>query len=55
MTTNEKIGVAVGAVAIATGLQKVYAVKKWTVPTPVWLGVTGVLTLAGWKLWKAVK
>jgi hypothetical protein len=48
MTTSEKVGVAAGAVAVAAGLQRVYEVKRWTVPTPVWLGVTAGLTWLGW-------
>lgn len=54
MTGKEIAGVAAGAVAIAAGLQKVYEVKNWTVPTPVWLGVTGALTYAGWLGYKKV-
>ncbi len=52
MTGKEVAGVAVGAAAIAAGLQKLYEVKSWTVPTPVWLGVTGALTYAGWLGYK---
>ncbi len=47
MTNNELAGVALGAGAIAAGLQKIYAVKKWDVPVPVWLGVTAALTAGG--------
>lgn len=48
MSGKEAVGVTVGAVVIGAGLQKVYEVKKWDVPTPVWLGVTGALTFGGW-------
>lgn len=47
MTNNELAGVALGAGIIAAGLQKIYAVKKWDVPVPVWLGVTAALTTGG--------
>ena len=52
MTQNEKIGTAVGAGAIAYGLQKVYAAKRWSVPTPMWLAVTAGLTWLGWQGYK---
>ena len=48
MTPNEKIGTAVGAGAIAYGLKQVYALQRWDVPAPVWLGVTAGLTWLGW-------
>lgn len=52
MTNNELAGVALGAGAVAAGLQKVYAAKKWEVPVPVWLGVTTALTAGGWFAYK---
>ena len=52
MTGSEGVGVLVGAGVVAAGLQKVYAVQKWDVPTPVWLGVTGAITLLGWLGYK---
>lgn len=52
MTGKEVAGVAAGAVAVAAGLQKLYEVKGWQVPTPVWLGVTGAITAAGWLGYK---
>lgn len=52
VTNKEVAGIAVGAAAIAAGLQKLYEVKRWTVPTPVWLAVTSGLTYAGWLGYK---
>lgn len=54
MTSSQALGVAAGAVVIGAGLQKLYAVKKWDVPTPVWLGVTGALTYGGWLAYQKV-
>ena len=54
MTNNELAGVALGAGVVAAVLQRVYAVKKWDVPIPVWLGVTAALTGGGvfaYKKW----
>lgn len=47
MTNNELAGTAISAGLVAAGLQKIYAVKKWDVPVPVWLGVTAALTGGG--------
>jgi hypothetical protein len=52
MTNNELAGVALGAGVTAAALQKVYAVQKWDVPMPVWLGVTAALTGGGWLAYK---
>lgn len=55
MDSKEVVGVTVGAVAIGAGLQKLYAVQKWEVPTPVWLGVTGALTFGGWLAYRKLR
>ena len=54
MKASKVVGIGLGATAVAAGLQKVYEVKRWDVPTPVWLGVTGLLTYVGWLGWNKV-
>lgn len=55
MTKNEQLGLLAGAVGVAVGLKRVYRVKRWTVPAPVWLAVTAGLTYAGWRGYKALR
>jgi len=52
-TKGEQLAVALAALGVAGGLQRVYRVKRWKVPTPVWLAVTAGLTYAGWRAYKA--
>ena len=54
MTNKEVAGVAVGAVAVAAGLKKAYAVYQVEVPTWMWLTVTSGITAAGWFGYKKV-
>ena len=54
VTGKEVAGVAVGAVAVAAGLKKAYAVYKVEVPTWMWLTVTSGITAAGWFGYKKI-